>query len=215
MKKTKNVLTCLLSLITCLCLSPLIALGDDFPSKPLRLVTPYPPGGSHSLHAGVIATVAEPYFGEPMISIIRAGGGGAVAATQIAEGDADGYTLLFGDPTINSLRPQVEKLEYTVDDFIGVARINYAPAVFVASPSAPFDDFKGMIDYAKANPNKLVYSNDTHNGFTYTVFEMLKVKTDTEMKGIIFGGGGPAARDMVNSPSSPISVASFFCKNPA
>lgn len=197
MKTTKTVLTCVLSLIIFLFVSPPIIFGEDFPSKPLRLVTPYPPGGSHSLHAGVIATVAEPYFGEPMISIIRAGGGGAVAATQIAEGDADGYTLLFGDPTINSLRPQVEKLEYTVDDFVGVARINYAPAVFVASPSAPFNDFKGMIDYAKVNPNKLVYSNDTHNGFTYTVFEMLKVKTNTEMKGIIFGGGGPAVTQLL------------------
>ncbi|MGI9294206.1 MAG: Bug family tripartite tricarboxylate transporter substrate binding protein, partial [Pseudomonadales bacterium] len=164
----------------------------EFPEKPTTFVTPYPPGGSHSLHAGVITTVAEPYFGHPMISVIRKGGGGAVAAAGVRNGPADGYTLLFGDPTINSLRPQVEKLPYKTDDFRGVARINYSPAVFVARADAPFKDLKSMVSYAKANPAKLVYSSDNKNGFTYTVFEMLKFKTGTDMKGIIYGGGGPA-----------------------
>tara|TARA_B100000989_G_scaffold293304_1_gene270488 strand:+ start:728 stop:1687 length:960 start_codon:yes stop_codon:yes gene_type:complete len=163
-----------------------------FPDKPITFVTPYPPGGSHSLHAGVITTVAEPYFGQPMISVIRKGGGGAVGAAGVLKAPADGYTLLFGDPTINSLRPQVEKLPYGTDDFKAVARINYSPAVFVARADAPFKNLKGMIEYAKANPGKLVHSNDNKNGFTYTVFEMLKFKSGTDMKGITYGGGGPA-----------------------
>ena len=168
------------------------AAAGEFPDKPPRFVTPYPPGGSHSLHAGIITTVAEPYFGQPMISIIRAGGGGAVAAAEIARGSTDGYTLLFGDPTINSLRPQVENLPYSTDDFVPVARINYAPAVFIAAANAPFSDLKGMIAYAKANPGKLVYSSDNVNGFTYVAFEMLKLASGTKMKGVEFGGGGPA-----------------------
>ena len=164
----------------------------EFPDKPITFVTPYPPGGSHSLHAGIITTVAEPYFGQPMISVIRAGGGGAVGAAVVAKAPADGYTLLFGDPTINSLRPQVEQLPYKAEDFRAVARINYSPAVFVARADAPFKDLKSMVAFAKANPDKLVYSNDNKNGFTYTVFEMLKFKTGTKMKGIVYGGGGPA-----------------------
>lgn len=168
-----------------------------FPAQPMQLVTPYPPGGSHSLHAGVITTVAEPYFGQPMVSVIRAGGGGVVGATEVAQGQADGYVMLFGDPTINSLRPQIEDLSFTVDSFTPVARINYAPAVFVAAANAPFDDLEGMIDYAKANPGELVYSSDNVNGFTYVVFEMLKMATGTEMKGIEFGGGGPAITQLL------------------
>lgn len=174
-----------------------IGIAAEFPVKPLRLVTPYPPGGSHSLHAGVITTVAEPHFGQPMISIIRGGGGGAVAAAEIAAGDTDGYTILFGDPTINSLRPQVEKLAYKVDDFIAVARINYSPAVFIAAPNAPFNSLKEMVEYAKANPNKLVYSSDNLNGFTFVAFEMLKYVSGTQMKGINFGGGGPAISQLL------------------
>jgi tripartite-type tricarboxylate transporter receptor subunit TctC len=173
------------------------AVAQTFPDKPVRLVTPYPPGGSHSLHAGIIVTVAEPYLGQPLISVIRAGGGGAVAAAELAAGPADGYMLLFGDPTINSLRPQIEKLAYAAEDFVAIGRINYSPAVFVAGANAPFDDLPGMVAWAKANPNKLIYSSDNVNGFTYVAFEMLKAATGTEMKGIVFGGGGPAVAQLL------------------
>jgi tripartite-type tricarboxylate transporter receptor subunit TctC len=149
------------------------------------------------LAIGIITTVAEPHLGQPLISVIRGGGGGAVAAAEIAAGPADGYTLLFGDPTINSLRPQVEKLQYQVEDFVPIARINYSPAVFVAGRDAPFSDLKTMIAYAKENPSKLVYSSDNVNGFTYVAFELLKRATGTEMKGIPFGGGGPAIAQVI------------------
>lgn len=168
-----------------------------FPDKPIRFVTPYPPGGSHSLHAGIITTVAEPYFGQPLISIIRAGGGGVVGAAEVANSDADGYTLLFGDPTINSLRPQVEDLPFDADDFVAVARINYAPAIVVARADGPFTTMDEMIAYATDNPGELVYSSDNKNGWTYTVFELLKAKTGTDMRGVDFGGGGPAVAQLL------------------
>jgi tripartite-type tricarboxylate transporter receptor subunit TctC len=168
------------------------SFAAEFPEKPIRFVTPYPPGGATSLHAAIITTVAEPFFGQPMISIIRGGGGGVVGTTEVARAPADGYTLLFGDPTINSLRPQVESLPFKVDDFVPVARINYSPIIFVTLPSASFSDIKGLIAYARANPGKLAYSSDNVNGLTYVGFEMLKYYSKTTMKGVEFGGGGPA-----------------------
>jgi tripartite-type tricarboxylate transporter receptor subunit TctC len=163
-----------------------------FPDRPIRLVTPYPPGGATSLHAAIITTVAEPFFGQPMISILRPGGGGVVGATEVARAAADGHTLLLGDPTINSLRPQVETLPFKADDFIPVARINYAPVIFVAAPNAPFGDLAGMIAHARANPDRIVYSSDNVNGLTFTAFEMLKAGANIRMRGVEFGGGGPA-----------------------
>ncbi len=173
------------------------AAAQGFPDKPVRLVTPYAPGGSHSLHAGVITSLAEAHLGQPLISVMRPGGGGAVAASEIAAGPADGYVLLFGDPTINSLRPQIEALSYKIEDFVPIARINYSPAVFIVGADAPFNDLKGMVEYARANPNKLVYSSDNVNGFTYVAFELLKKSSGTEMKGIQFGGGGPAIAQLI------------------
>jgi len=165
---------------------------DAFPSQQIQFVTPYPPGGSHSLHAGIITTAAEPHFGVSLVSVIRAGGGGAVGATEVANADPDGYTLLFGDPTINSLRPQVEDLPYTTEDFVPVARINYSPAIFVARADSPFSTLEEMVAFAQANPGELVYSSDNLNGWTYTVFELLKARSGVDMTGVEYGGGGPA-----------------------
>lgn len=174
------------------------AAQEAFPDKPLRLVTPYPPGGSHSLHAGIITTVAEPHFGQPMISVIRDGGGGVVGANQVLQSEADGYTLLFGDPNLNSLRPQVEDLPFKAEDFVGVARINYSPWVFVARPDAPFEPtLQAMGEWAKEHPGELVYSSDNVNGPTFIVFELLKKNTGTDMKAINFGGGGPAVTNVL------------------
>lgn len=178
-------------------LGAVAASAQEFPSKPIRFVTPYPPGGATSLHAAILTTAAEPFFGQPMISIIRAGGGGVVGTTEVSKAEPDGHTVLFGDPTIISLRPQVEQLPFKADDFIPVARINYAPAVFVAGKNAPFSNLKEMADYAKANPDKLVYSSDNMNGLTYVAFEMLKKETGTKMKGVEFGGGGPAITQLL------------------
>jgi tripartite-type tricarboxylate transporter receptor subunit TctC len=177
--------------VTAAAAAPVTAQSVTF-DEPIRFVTPYPPGGSHSLHAGIITTAAEPHFGQSLISVIRAGGGGAVGATEVANAPADGLTLLFGDPTINSLRPQVEDLPYSVDDFVPVARINYSPAIFVARADAPFATMDEMVAYATENPGELVYSSDNLNGWTYTVFELLKARTGADMTGVEYGGGGPA-----------------------
>ena len=178
-------------------LSTVPLAAQDFPTQPIRFVTPYPPGGSHSLHAGIITTAAEPHFGELLISVIRSGGGGAVGATEVANAPADGYTLLFGDPTINSLRPQVEDLPYDANSFVPVARINYSPAIFVVRSDGPFLTMDEMVTYAKENPSELLYSSDNLNGWTYTVFELLKIATETDMQGVEFGGGGPAVAQLL------------------
>ena len=116
----------------------LTSAASTFPDKLLQFVTPYTFGGSHALHASIITTAAEPHFGQPMISVIRTGGGGVVGADYVLKSAADGHVMLFGDPNLNSLRPQVEQLSFSVGDFIPVARINYSPWVFVAKPDAPF-----------------------------------------------------------------------------
>lgn len=176
-----------------------VAAADDFPSQPLRLVTPYPPGGSTSLHAGILTTPAEAYFGQPMISVIREGGGGVVGATEVVRGNSDGYMMLFGDPTLNSLRPQVEDLPFSIDDWVPVAHINYSPWVFVASADAPFEPtLDAMAAWAADNPDDLIYSSDNENGPTHVVFEMLQHQTGTSMREIHYGGGGPAMQNLLS-----------------
>jgi tripartite-type tricarboxylate transporter receptor subunit TctC len=140
----------------------LTSAASAFPDKLLQFVTPYPFGGSHALHASIITTAAEPHFGQPMMSVIRTGGGGVVGADYVLKSAADGHVMLFGDPNLNSLRPQVEQLSFSVGDFIPVARINYSPWVFVAKPDAPFGGTALDCCYANRplNPFRLAQISD-------------------------------------------------------
>jgi tripartite-type tricarboxylate transporter receptor subunit TctC len=173
------------------------AHADQFPTQPVRLVIPYPPGGALSVTGAIVATAAEDHLGQPMLSLNRAGGGGVVGATFVANSKPDGYTLLLGDPTINVIRPELEKLPYKIDDFVPVARLTHSPFVFVAAKDAPFSTVQEMVAFAKSNPNKLVYSSDNKNGWTYTAFEILKKATGVEMRGVEFDGGGPAITNVL------------------
>src|SRR5690606_39231702 len=105
-------------------LMPAAVQAQSFPDKPVRLIIPYPPGGAASLHGGVIATAAEQYLGQPMVPVIRAGGGGIAGAAYVLSQEPDGYTVFLGDVTINSLRPLVEEgITYKVSDFVPIARV--------------------------------------------------------------------------------------------
>jgi tripartite-type tricarboxylate transporter receptor subunit TctC len=190
--------TCSLALTAASVLMPAALQAQGFPDKPVRLIIPYPPGGAASLHGGVIATAAEQHLGQPMIPVIRAGGGGIAGASYVLSQEPDGYTVFLGDVTINSLRPLVEKgITYKVSDFLPIARVTLDPMVFVASPTAPFKTMKELVEYAKATPGKLVYSSDNVNGWTYVAFKALEAETGIKMRGIEFGGGGPAVANVL------------------
>lgn len=176
---------------------PATVAAEQFPDQPVRMVIPYPPGGALSVTGAVIATAAEAHLGQPMVSLIRAGGGGAVGATFVAKSRADGYTLLLGDPSINVIRPVLEDLPYTADEFVPIARFTHSPFVFVANKDAPFKSMKELVAYAKDNPGKVVYSSDNINGWTYTAFEILKREADINMRGVEFDGGGPAVTNVL------------------
>jgi len=173
------------------------AAAQTYPDQPVRLVIPYPPGGALSILGAIITASAEAHLGQPMLSLSRPGGGGAVGATFVAQSKPDGYTLLLGDPSINVIRPVVEKLPYNADDLVPIARITYSPFIFVSSKSAPFKTVKELVEYAKNNPGKVVYSSDNVNGWTYTAFELLKKRAGIEMRGVEFGGGGPAVTNVI------------------
>lgn len=175
-----------------------IAHAQEFPDQPLRLIIPYPPGGAASLNGGVIATSAEHYFGQPMIPTIRAGGGGIAGAEFVLSEPADGHTIFLGDVTINSLRPLVEEgIQYEPDDFIPIARFTLDPLIFVASPDAPFSTIGEMVEFARDNPDEFVHSSDNVNGWTYVAFKALEAETGLDMRGIEFGGGGPAVANVL------------------
>ena len=129
--------------------------SGDFPTKPVRLVIPYSPGGSHDAHARAFASVMEPYLGKPMLAVIRAGGGGSIGASFVASAKPDGHTLILGDQQIIFVKPLLEKLPYSSKSFVPVGRINYSPLLITVHANSPWKNLGDLLADAKKRPGKI------------------------------------------------------------
>ncbi len=168
------------------------AVAQDFPTKPITLINPMGAGGSHDLTARAVTTVAADYLGQPIVIQIKPGGGGAIGTEIVAKAAPDGYTLLFGGPGWNSILPAVEGRSKGPDDFEAVCRINYSPTLIIARPDAPYKTFKEMIQWAKDNPDKLVFGNTGPWGAADTPWKMIMKEAGIKTRVVPHDGGGPA-----------------------
>jgi len=118
-------------------ISAAVALAQEFPTKPIELVIPYAAGGSHDQTARALTSVAHQYIGQPMLVVLKPGGGGAVGSQAAIRAKPDGYTLMLGGSGPNTILPLREKIPIGPDQFAAIARINYSPAVFAVRTEAP------------------------------------------------------------------------------
>ena len=168
------------------------ARSQDFPNKPIELVLPFGPGGSHDLTARAIASVAQPYLGQPLLVVLKPGGGGAVGSQYVIRAKPDGYTLMLGGTGPNTVFAQVQKAPIGPDQFTSIARINYSASVFAVRAEAPWKSVREAIDYAKKNPGKLNFANTGTWGAGDLPMRLLARAAGIEYNNIPFGGGGPA-----------------------
>lgn len=169
-----------------------LALAKEFPSKPIKLIIPYPPGGSHDAHGRAFAGVAHQYFGVPVLAVIKGGGGGSIGANYVAQSKADGYTLLLGDQQSVIAKPLIEKLPYAFDSFVAVGRINYSPMLISVHADAPWKSLKELVAYARKHPNEVSYGGVPGLGVEQLTMDPFLIKAEIELKFIPFSGGGPA-----------------------
>jgi tripartite-type tricarboxylate transporter receptor subunit TctC len=168
------------------------AAEKDFPSKPVTLIIPVGAGGSHDVTARAVTSVAATYLGQPVIVQLKPGGGGAIGSEIVAKAAPDGYTLLFGGMGWSSTLPAVEGRSKGPDDLMAVCRINYSPTIIVARPDLPFKTFKEMIEYAKANPDRLIFGNTGPWGQADLPWKMIVKQTGIKAKNVPYDGGGPS-----------------------
>ena len=166
--------------------------GDEFPTKPLTLIVPVGAGGSHDLTARAVTSVAPTYLGQPIIVQLKPGGGGAIGSEIVAKAAPDGYTLLFGGPGWSTTYPAVEGRSKGPDDLTAVCRVNYGPTIIVARPDLPYKNLKEMVEYAKANPDKLVFAHTGPWGQADLSWKMIQKQTGIKTKSVPYDGGGPA-----------------------
>ncbi len=168
------------------------AVAQDFPTKPIELVIPYGPGGSHDLTARALASVAHQYLGQPLLVVLKPGGGGAVGSQAVARAKPDGYTIMLGGSGPNTIFALVQKAPTGPDQFAPVARINYSPALFSVRAEAPWKSVREVVDYMKKNPGKFNFANTGTWGAGDLPMRLLAKAAGVEYNNIPHDGGGPA-----------------------
>mgnify|MGYP002882294292 CR=1 FL=1 len=181
--------------------------SGEFPTKPVRLVIPYSPGGSHDAHARAFASVMEPYLGKPMLAVIRAGGGGSIGASFVASAKPDGHTLILGDQQSIFVKPLLEKLPYSSKSFVPVGRINYSPLLITVHANSPWKNLGDLLADAKKRPGKISYGAVAGLGVDQIPMELLASKANVKFKFVPFAGGGPTWQAFL---SKNIDIAPAF-----
>ena len=175
------------------------AQSQAFPTKPIRLVVPFAPGGSSSIVARSVAAEMEKGLGQSIIVDNKPGGGGNVAMLEVAKADPDGYTLIIGHVGSLAMNPfMYSKLPYDVDrDFAPVSLLAIVPAIFVVHESVPAKDLREFVALAKKEPGKLYYGSAGNGSAGHLAMEYLKQVTGIDIQHVPYKGTGPNIIDLV------------------
>jgi tripartite-type tricarboxylate transporter receptor subunit TctC len=175
------------------------AFAQAWPTKPIRLMVPFPPGGSTDIVARIVAQKLGERLGQPLVIENRGGGGGTIGMAATAKTAPDGYNLAVASTSTHVVAPGVyPKLEYDpVKDFAPIGLMAVSPYLLVVNPGVPAKSLKELVDLAKSKPGKLNYASAGVGSTTHLAMEMLKNVSGTYMLHIPYNGNGPAGTAVV------------------
>lgn len=169
------------------------AEAQSYPSRPIRMVIPFPPGGSLDITMRVIAPKLGEIMGQNVILDSRPGADGNIGTEIVARAPADGYTVLIHAVPLTVSPSLRSKLPFDVHkDFIPVSLLTASPHVLVAHPSVPAKSLKELLAIAKAHPGKLTYASAGNGSNLHMAAELLNSITGSKMLHVVYKGGGPA-----------------------
>jgi tripartite-type tricarboxylate transporter receptor subunit TctC len=170
-----------------------------YPSKSIRFVVPYAPGGLPDTVARIVAQRLQEKIGQPVVIENRPGANGAVAAAALSTAAADGYTFLVTDGSMFSINPKLyAKLGYNAgQDFVPVALIARAPLFLATNPKLPVSNFKEFVTYVKANPGKVNYGSSGIGSTHQLTMEAIKSEFALDMTHVPFKGTGQSVPALI------------------
>jgi tripartite-type tricarboxylate transporter receptor subunit TctC len=181
---------------TCLALSG-AALAQSWPTKPLKMIIPYPPGGATDIFGRLISQKLGPLIGETVVVENRPGASGIIGFDYVAKAAPDGYTLLMATANITISPAFTSKLPYNVlTDFAPISQVVSSQNYLVIRPTLPVNNVKELIAYAKTNPGKLNYGS-SGIGTPLLCMEILKSLTGIQATHIPYKGDTPAVTDLI------------------
>ena len=196
-KSIASTLTLMLVLALTLVCTP--ASAQSYPSKPIRLIVPYPPGGPLDIMARAIGQKLTEAWSQPVVVDNRAGAGGNIGADLVAKSTADGYTLLMGAVATHAINPTLyAKLPYDpVKDFAPVALVAQVPNILVVNPSVPARSVRELIDLVRARPGYLNFGSGSTGSTGHLAGELFNTMAGVKMVHIPYKGGAPAMADLL------------------
>ena len=200
--KTLRMLTGFLCILVC---AP--ALGQaDYPSRPVRLVVPYAPGGVSDITGRIVAQKMTEILGQPVVVENRAGAGGMVGTGAVAKAEPDGYTIVLSSLSAYAIGPRLVKapLYDPIKDFTAIAPVALSPTILTVTPALPFQNLKDVITYAKANPGKLTYGSSGIGSVAHISAEVLRASTGIDLVHVPYKSAAQAYPDVISGSVSMV-----------
>ena len=176
-----------------------MAMAQTWPSRPMRLVIPFSPGGGADIAGRVLAQELSDELKQPVVVENRVGAGGTIAPDNVAKSPADGYSMVLGHVGGIAVAPHLyKKLPFDpVKDLAPVTLVVNGLSVLVVNPALPVKTVRELIAYAKANPNQLSFGSAGTGTDTHLAGELFKTMTGTTMVHVPYKGGAPAMLDLI------------------
>src|SRR5437588_7006124 len=174
------------------------ALAQQWPSRPVKLIVAYPPGGSSDLMARIVGAKCADMLGQQVLVENKPGAAGAIGTEYAAKQPPDGYSFMIANLGPAAVNPLLSAVPYSVEkDFIAGSQVSQGPNVLVVRADAPFQSLKDIIDYARTNPGKLSYGTSGPGSVSHLSSEMLKNITRIQATEVPYKGGVDAVKDLL------------------
>lgn len=175
------------------------AHAQAYPTKSIRMIVGFPPGGGTDVVARVISQKLGEWYGQAVVVENRAGAAGAIGADVVAKSAPDGYTLIMGHANSHAISPNlVAKMPYDpIRDFAPVSYVGYVPNVLSLHPGVPARNMKELVALLKANPGKFTYASSGNGSSQHLSGEMFKLLAGVNIVHVPYKGSGDAIRDLL------------------
>jgi tripartite-type tricarboxylate transporter receptor subunit TctC len=181
------------------CGMPLQAFAQDYPSKPIRFVVPFPPGGPSDIISRVVGQKMQELLGQPLIIDNRAGAGGVLGTDNVAKSEPDGYAIALSSAGALAISSSLqEKMLYDpLKDLAPITLVAKVPELLVASTTVPAANLKELIALAKAKPGTINYGSTGPGSMPHLAGELLRISAQIDIVHVPYRGAAPAVNDLV------------------